>query len=152
MRLYHVSPTFLGNVVTFVPRGGSSEMDLPDRICTAPTIPQCILAMPTPDDWEDHKELHVYVTDSDDFVSGTEYDTEVTEEKWLLHPAILRHVGTLGEEFTWTYAPFFWGDDSGIIANCCPPELQIEFWRVKLRVIQHAFDQYDTLEQWMVTI
>lgn len=148
MKLYHVSPTFLGDSVTLYPRGGSEEAELPDRICTAPTIPQCILAMPVPDDWEELKELYVYVaSEVEDFVPGTEFDTEVTEEKWLLTPTTFKHVGTLDEDFTWVFAPFFWGDDSGLLANCCTRELQVAFWRVKLQAICSAFEQYCTLNR-----
>ena len=96
---YHVSTTLKQKYVTLVPwdedkgfnRGGSEPLG--KRICVAPTIEQCITAVP----YVLETSFNIYRTKSPiiaDHSKGV-FDSKVTNEGWLHKPAKFVKIGRL---------------------------------------------------------
>ena len=98
-RFYHISESDLGEHPTFYPRIPLSAAKCePEvlRICVAPTVPQCYLALECHEliNRRDIPETYVYEVETDDFIDASPevYDSEITDEKWLLSPHTLHFV------------------------------------------------------------
>lgn len=115
MLLYHISHVYLGKRVTLVPRIPESAPDSEspiDRICVAPTVAQCYIALfqfetvaQISSYWK-FEPFHVYCVETDDFVSADKSvaDRRRTDEKWLLAPHEFHHVvriPTIKSDYWW---------------------------------------------------
>lgn len=106
-KLYHLSLRYLGPKVLFEPRIPDNrfegdfayhpylgeyieEDDTVPRICTCPTIKQCLLAVP----FFNHDKLFVYcpqkpIAVTKDMPKYLVPDFKVTNETWILNPTVM---------------------------------------------------------------
>ena len=99
---YHVSTTLKKRITNLTPWGGKRAINRdptePEgkRICVAPTIEQCISAIPY------HLGATVGIYRSAERVLATEpidvFDAKVTEEGWLMKPTKFIKIGSLDFE------------------------------------------------------
>jgi len=86
---FHVTEKDWGDKITLYPRQNgdfrpANEPKTP-RICVAPTIAQCLLALGGA---IDVPTLNVYYTHSKTHPTRRVHDAYITEERWILKPAI----------------------------------------------------------------
>lgn len=100
MRLYHISQDYLGRKPVFRPRvpinRAPAESETP-RICVAPSVSQCYLAIgmeKLSDFILFRSTFHVYCVETDTHVKAdkTVADREQTGERWLLEPHQFEHL------------------------------------------------------------
>jgi len=98
---YHVSTTLNARTVKLIPwdefkSANRSELEPPGaRICVAPSIEQCITAIP----YSSYSRLRIYKT-KDKVIptkptSNTIFDKDITHEGWLELPTVFTKIGTL---------------------------------------------------------
>jgi hypothetical protein len=99
---YHVSTTLTKRVETLVPWGGmlatnrSPTEPAGRRICVAPSIEQCIVAIP----YHYGADVAIYRTQDKELAteSNNVFDAKVTDEGWLTKPTTFIKLGTLDFE------------------------------------------------------
>jgi len=93
---YHISTTDFGPEVKFLPREPTSscqgEPDTP-RICVSPSLAGCLVAGVV--GFSFPNTIYVYTTHAPAVPATGVFDAEVTEEHWILQPAIFKKVGQL---------------------------------------------------------
>lgn len=144
MKLYHISTSDLGKKITLHPRTLSMEdfmeeelgweNDSPTRICVAPSIAQCLLAMPD-HNLDGRRKLWVYSTRSDNPKQGREWDTAVTEEKWLLEKHTFQWEKTLPSAVSLFIKMWVHNDKYGY-EPYLPRKDRLELIRIKLKGIR----------------
>ncbi len=120
---YHISTNDFGESVVFKPKEDGRNRDRTEvklaRLCVAPTIPQCIVALPLwIDDFDNFEypsiprkhSLYVYQSDKKRIAKepyfrrkdlekgeiGLPFDYGVTKEGWIVRPASFKKIGMLG--------------------------------------------------------
>lgn len=132
MILYHISSDFLGKEITLAPRKCSEEDDCPPRICTAPSVAQCLIAIPSAN-LDGRKPIYVYKTQAKKFTKGTEWDTPVTQEKWLRTPHTFKLVNKLSKFVTVMTRIWVYGENSGISDNHLTRAERLALTQIKLQ-------------------
>lgn len=99
---YHLSSTLKRLKVKLIPWDSVSGLNRTlsepdgDRICVAPTIEQCIVAIP----YTYHSIFSIYRTES--MVNATNpddvFDSGITHEGWILEPTTFIKIGTINFE------------------------------------------------------
>ena len=119
---------------------------MPKRICCAPSIAQCIISMPdTVFNVAKRRVLRVYVTETDDYIDcppDVEWDTDLTDEKWLLKKKRFYLDGTLGREVQICARSVLYADNSGTLDQVLTSAQQMILLRYKLKAIQFLLDQH----------
>ena len=92
---YHLTTRNFGTHVTLIPRAKGlfrpdNEPEIP-RICVAPTMHQCLLALGTCLD----NDINVYAAGGDPTPCWGVKDSEVTDEHWFLEPTTFTYSGTI---------------------------------------------------------
>lgn len=139
MILYHISPFFLGEKVLFKPR---KMDDMISRICVAPTPEQCMLAIPETF-LDGRKNLYIYYTHAKEFQSGTEFDTAVTQEKWLIKPHWFSLQTKTSTELSLFVKNWVYNDKWGVECNFLSRKDRISLLRIKLRGIRNFLKKND---------
>jgi hypothetical protein len=98
VNMYHVSEVYLGSNPVFIPRvpeGIDTDIECSNipRICVAPTIEKCLMAItgdPRLESWIG-KELYIYRFENVEYVRPTDEqvpDAYRTDEHWILEETI----------------------------------------------------------------
>lgn len=136
--MYHLTPRDIGNKCILIPQGKDTEADLPSRICVAPSVAQCLIALPS-DKFD--SDLYIYKVNKQPDQKGTKYDTSITEEHWFLTPveAILDSV-IKASVLNIIYG-LVHGDDSGIETKV-GGNLRLAYLKAKLDLLQAYLMRY----------
>ena len=142
MKLYHISDKNMGNTPILHPRNLEDDVLIineewfPQRICVAPSIAQCLLAIPE-HSLDGRKGLWVYSTQAKrkHYRCGTEYDTAVTQEKWLLVPHKFQLEARLSGEISIFIRKWVYSDDYGHEVYLSRKD-RLNLLRIKLRGIR----------------
>lgn len=136
---YHVSTTLKNNKEYLIPwgeqEGFNRSGDEPDgnRICVAPTIEQCITAIP----YVPYCTLRIYRTENK--VKATKpvdvFDSKITKEGWLLEPTTFIQIGKLYlEEIAWKLNIDEVIDESASSASLQESAKVLKWWkRIRIR-------------------
>jgi len=129
---YHVTNKFLGKQALFKPKRRSDEDSFfPRRVCVAPTIGQCLVALPP------HKlkrVMYIYQIKGVPHAKSTEFDVLATREKWFLGP--VEGVFKCRIHPSWEYLePIY--NCSSIMLNCKPRKIGILYLRGLARAINN---------------
>lgn len=93
---YHISRKDFGPEVKFLPRtpitACQGEPDTP-RICVSPSLAGCLVAGVI--GFICDKHIYIYATHAHAVPAYEVFDADVTEEHWILKPAIFKKVGQL---------------------------------------------------------
>lgn len=151
MKLYHISNKNMGSRVMLSPRNledetvyaysNEGEDDMPPpRICVAPSIAQCLLAIPQ-ENLDGRKPLWVYSTHAKDYRKGREYDSHITQEKWLLTPHLFRLESKLSGTVAVFTRMWVYSDDWGQECYLSRRD-RLELFRIRLRGIRQFLKNY----------
>lgn len=135
--MYHLTDRYLGEEVILKPRGKNKFTGLPARVCAAPTVEQCIMALPY---WRYKSGLWVYQIDRIPTRRGTEWDTPVTDEHWYTSPVKARFVEAINIEECEIIGTFAY-DESGVPEQC-PMKMRLKFMKVKLDMLRYYMNMY----------
>jgi hypothetical protein len=140
MVLYHLTPKFLGAKCFLKPKSHGDNN--PDRICTTPSVAQCLLAIPM--DSLNGTPLKVYKCNTTEYISAghAEFDTSITKEKWILTPQKFKLVATLNSEISLFIRSFVYADNSGIEDNHLSRRDRLVLLRIRLRAIRSFLKTY----------
>jgi hypothetical protein len=158
MKLYRVVDRNLGKKVDFRPKKGYVSSyykflnvnfgldypEMPARICCAPSIAQCVLAIPD-DVFKSRRILRVYWTETKDYKNApkkSEWDAPITQEKWLFKKKRFYLCGTLPREFSSSARLVLYGDDSGAMEGALTYKQRLQLHRFKLKAIQWLVKGY----------
>lgn len=98
--MFHISDSWDFSEGVISPRICQRVPDEPEmaRICVAPTVEQCILAI---GHWEDYfssgKEFRIYKTEEETTTAIDIIDSHLTGERWLTKPSLFKYVRTIKE-------------------------------------------------------
>ena len=119
---------------------------MPKRICCAPSVAQCFISMPDAVfSVAKRRVLRVYVTETEDYIdcpSEVEWDTALTDEKWLLKKKRFYLEGTLSREFQICARSVLHADNSGTLDQVLTAAQQMTLLRYKLKAIHFLLDQH----------
>jgi hypothetical protein len=99
--MYHVSSCFLGISVFLTPKvpnaRNETECSITKRICVAPSIKKCLLAIDGISDLKysgiDENGWYVYHTTEVGYPAKEVFDYEITNENWLLKESEFKYIG-----------------------------------------------------------